>query len=642
MKSTQLEDARKARVLVVDDVAGHRETLADYLSAKGYEVVTAADGASAVKMTKEQPADVAVLDVKLPDISGEKLAVSLNGLSPGLEIILISGYASLESALKAVQSPVSAYLTKPLDMGRLITELEKAVEHRRLVLSNRRLIEELKSREERLAGIIDSVTDYMTIEDDQHNIVWANEVAGRSFGPALVGEKCYKVFHGRDEPCAQCYVEETFADLESHENEREVTNADGNKRLIWSKSSVVASHEDGRPKMVLAISRDITERNLLEKQLRHVQKMEAVGTLASGLAHDFNNILAGIIGYTSLMKKMLKDNPAAADLEAIERLTWRGADITKGLLAFSRKGEYQPELRNINFIIEEVLKVIGRTSGGHLEIKAELSPDTQNVRCDRGQIHQAFMNLFINACDAMPENGVLTVKTGNADLDEAFFRLHANMKAGPHIFLTISDTGTGMDEETRERIFEPFFTTKDEKSGTGLGLAMVIGIIEGHGGCIDVASEPERGSTFTVYLPAAEGEVEKEDSEPPGRLRGGETILLADDEEDFRKSVGRALEELGYTVIGAADGEEAVRLLEEKKDEVDLVLLDMIIKGIGGAETFERLREIVPDLAVIICSGFTLDSSCKRVLKAGGKGFIQKPFKHEVLALRVREVLDSR
>ena len=426
-----------------------------------------------------------------------------------------------------------------------------------------------------------------------------------------------------------------------YEAEYRLLTKSGEWKWILDRGKVVERDGGGKPLRAAGTHLDLSERKRLEEQLRHIQKMEAVGTLAGGLAHDFNNILAGIIGYTSLLRKTLKESPLAPDIEAIEKLAWRGADITKGLLTFSRKGEYQPELRNINSIIEEVLKVIGRTSGSHIEIRAELSPDTQNISGDKGQLNQAFMNLCINACDAMPEKGVLTMKTGNADLEEEFFRLHANMKAGPYIFVMISDTGTGMDEETRERIFEPFFTTKDEKSGTGLGLAMVIGIIEGHRGCVEVVSEPGRGSTFTVYLPAAEGEVETEDSEPPGHLRGDETILLADDEEDFRKSVGRALEELGYTIIGAADGEEAVRRLEEKRNEIDIVLLDMVMKGGSGVATFSRMRELVPDLPIILCSGYAIQSATQKLLDRGADGHIQKPFDIDTLALKVRKILDG-
>ncbi|MDP8248395.1 MAG: PAS domain S-box protein [Candidatus Tritonobacter lacicola] len=253
---------------------------------------------------------------------------------------------------------------------------------------------------------------------------------------------------------------------------------------------------------VQVLIQDVTERRRLEEQLRHAQKMEAMGTLAGGIAHDFNNILAGIGGYISLIKNSLeKDSPLTADMGAIERLTWRGADLTKALLAFARRGKYHPEPLNINRLIGDVLQVVERTAGKGIDIKPDLSPAVLNTHADMGQLHQVFMNLFINACEAMPEGGSLTIKTGNAKLDEKFFEIYPNLKKGRYIYVLVSDTGQGMDKETRERIFEPFFTTKTE-TGTGLGLSIVSGIVERHGGCIKVESEPGEGSTFTLYLPA--------------------------------------------------------------------------------------------------------------------------------------------
>jgi PAS domain S-box-containing protein len=415
----------------------------------------------------------------------------------------------------------------------------------------------------------------------------------------------------------------------------------GTRKYISLRLSVTPGCEDTLSRVYVSIV-DITERKRLEEQLLHSQKMEAIGTLAGGVAHDFNNILAGIIGYVELLKIAIpKESPLLADLEAIEKLSWRSADLTKSLLAFSRKSFYHPGPLTINTLVEEALKLVGRIAGGKIRIRAELSAGILNAHADGGQLHQVIMNLCINACEAMPEGGTLTVKTEDAKPGSEFFRIHPDLKKGPYVTLLISDTGVGMDAGTHARMFEPFFTTKAEQSGTGLGLSVVSGIVERHGGCIDVESEPGKGTTITLHLPATE---EEEREAPPKRvetLRGNETIMVVDDETGFRTGTARWLRGLGYTVREASSGEEAVEALKEEKDAVRLVLLDMIMKEMGGARTFAGLREIVPDLAVLICTGYSVNDSCQRLLEEGARGVIQKPFKHNELALKIREILDS-
>jgi two-component system, cell cycle sensor histidine kinase and response regulator CckA len=415
----------------------------------------------------------------------------------------------------------------------------------------------------------------------------------------------------------------------------------GKKRYISLSLSVTPGHADTLSKVYISIV-DITERKRLEEQLLHSQKMEALGTLAGGVAHDFNNILAGILGYVKLLKLALqKESPLLADLEAIEKLSWRSADLTKSLLAFSRKSPYNPGPLAINPLVQEALKLVGRTSGGIIRMNAELPDGVSNVHADRGQLHQVIINLCLNACEAMPGGGTLAVRTGNLKPGAGFFRLHPSLKKGPYVTLRVSDTGIGMDAGTRARMFEPFFTTKAERSGTGLGLSVVSGIVERHGGCIEVESEPGRGTAITLYLPATE---EEERGAPPKRvetLRGNEMIMVVDDEPGFRAGAARWLRSLGYAVLEASSGEEAVAVLKDRRDGVRLVLLDMIMKEMGGAETFARMREIVPDIAVIICTGYSVNGSCQRMLEDGARGVIQKPFKHNELALEIREILDG-
>lgn len=388
---------------------------------------------------------------------------------------------------------------------------------------------------------------------------------------------------------------------------------------------------------------DVTELRQVERQLLQLQKLEAVGTLAGGLAHDFNNILSGIIGYITLIRsRVARDGEARADLDTMEKLAWRGSDLTNSLLAFARKSEYHPGVFDVNTVIEEVLKVVGRTAGRRVKIETVLDPKLLHVRGDKGQCHQVIMNLCLNACDAMPEGGTLSIRTSAASPDEEFLRTHPRMRKGRHIRISVADTGMGMGKETLDRIFEPFFTTKPVGRGRGLGLAMVNGIVDRHGGGIAVESALGRGTTFHVFLPATEEAEKKEAARPAGVLRGNETLLVVDDEAMFRRITGRIMGGLGYTVLEATSGEQALALLRAGEKQADLVLLDMVMPNTGGAETFAMIKREFPDLPVIICTGFSIDYQCQKALDEGARDFIQKPFDPNALALKIRAVLDGR
>ncbi|MDP8214333.1 MAG: response regulator [Candidatus Euphemobacter frigidus] len=371
--------------------------------------------------------------------------------------------------------------------------------------------------------------------------------------------------------------------------------------------------------------------------------MEAIGKLAGGIAHDFNNILAGIMGYASLLKNRLdQSSPLIAAVEKITKSSQRAAELTTALLAFTRGGIYQPKPLNVNLVIDHLLRVIKETVGRKCDIRENLSPDISSVFTDESQIYQLIMNLCINACEAMTAGGTLTVKSIDAEPDDGFFNDHPGLKKGPYVRVSVSDTGAGIDSETRSRMFDPLFTTKVGRPGAGLGLAMVLGIIERHGGGIEVESEPGRGSTFIVYLPFTWEEDRAAPPTPVETLKGDEIILLVDDEEDFRVSIGIRLKWFGYTVIEAASGEDALKVLEERKKGVDLVLLDMIMPGMDGAEAFEKMRKLIPGLSVIICTGYALDETTQEMLQKGAAAFLQKPFKPDELTVKIRQVLDNR
>jgi len=393
---------------------------------------------------------------------------------------------------------------------------------------------------------------------------------------------------------------------------------------------------------------DITEqrnadedRRRLEERLQHADKMEAIGTLAGGIAHDFNNLLMGIQGYASLtLLDLDPSHPHYERLKRIEEQVQSGTDLTRQLLGFARGGRYEVKPTDMNEIVKKTSSMFGRTKK-EISIHRKYDRKLWSVEADRGQMEQIFMNLYVNAWQAMPGGGDIFLATENVFLDETEAQL-MSVIPGRYVKITISDTGTGMDGKTRERIFDPFFTTKAMGRGTGLGLAMVYGIVKGHGGMIHAESEPGHGSTFTILLPASDKEVIKEAKEAGTIVKGGETILLVDDEPMVAEVTGELLTSLGYRVFMAGSGQEAIAVYLAKKGEIDLVVLDMIMPGLSGGETFDRLKEIDPGVKVLLSSGYSIDGEAKTIMDRGCNGFLQKPFHIEKLSGKLREVLDRQ
>jgi two-component system cell cycle sensor histidine kinase/response regulator CckA len=408
----------------------------------------------------------------------------------------------------------------------------------------------------------------------------------------------------------------------------------------------------GDPVGFRGVLRDVSERKdaeaqkrALELQVQQAQKMESIGTLAGGIAHDFNNILMGIQGNASLM--LLKTDSSHAfyeKLKNIEAYVENGTELTKQLLGFARRGKYHSIASDINSIIDKSASMFGRTKK-EIRIHKDLMPDIYTVEVDRGQIEQALLNLYVNAWQAMPEGGDLYLKTENVILDADFENIQPyKVETGKYVKITVSDTGSGFDDETKKRIFEPFFTTKEMGRGTGLGLASVYGIIKGHGGYINVHSRKDQGATFAVYLPASAKEVRHEKAEPVVETvaKGTGTILLIDDEEMIIKVGEELLQELGYSVIAARSGEEAVKLYNKNRDKIDLVVMDMIMPGMGGGETFDRLKAVNPDVKVLLSSGYSINGQASKILERGCDGFIQKPFNLNQLSEKIRGIVAKK
>jgi two-component system, cell cycle sensor histidine kinase and response regulator CckA len=377
-----------------------------------------------------------------------------------------------------------------------------------------------------------------------------------------------------------------------------------------------------------------------ELQILESQKLEALGTLADGIAHEFNNILMGIQGYVSLMRFQKEGKNHHDDkLQNIERLVEKGVNLTKQLLGFAQNGLYEVRSLDINRILDEGSEMFGKTKKD-IRIHRHFENDLWMVSADRGQLDQVFMNLYINAGQAMPVGGDIYIETKNVilgDQDTTSF----GIDAGRYVEITVSDSGVGMEENTRLRIFDPFFTTKEAGKGTGMGLAFVYGVVKSHGGTIRIFSEKGKGSTFKIYFPATIEKYPFQESVKDDAGGGAETILVVDDEKINTEIMQEWLDILGYKVLTAQNGQDAVDIYRLRSKEIHLVILDMIMPGMSGGEVFDVMKEINPDVRVILSSGYSIEGRAHEILKRGIKAFIQKPFRIDSLAQKIREVLSS-
>jgi len=420
--------------------------------------------------------------------------------------------------------------------------------------------------------------------------------------------------------------------------EMEMRRGDG--KTVHVRGSLAGSYEGEELREVRGYLFDTTEQRSLEEQLRQSQKMEAVGRLAGGVAHDFNNLLTVILGFGEmLLSRTATDDPSRSDLEEIYRAGERASVLTKQLLAFSRRQVLQPTILDLNLALRNMMTMLGRLIGEDIHLVTRLAPGLGHVKADAGQIEQVILNLVVNARDAMPKGGKLVLETREQELDDSFTRTAVGLKPGPHVVLTVTDSGVGMDAATRSHLFEPFFTTKEQGKGTGLGLATVYGIVSQSGGYIDVNTEPGHGTAFRIFLPRVEASATTAAARPAGTpTRGSETILLVEDEDVVRRLAQRALEAAGYDVLESGDGAGALQLLATTLRTVSLIVTDIVMPGMSGPEVAARAAQLKPGIRVLFISGYT-DVDMSGVHRLGW-GLLHKPFTAAALTERVRAELD--
>jgi two-component system cell cycle sensor histidine kinase/response regulator CckA len=532
-----------------------------------------------------------------------------------------------------------------LCLGRDVTQ-KKALQ-----AEQARLAAAVEASEEQMRLLLESTGEGIYGIDMQGHCTFINRAAAAMIGYApaeVIGQDMHGLIHhhrpdGSPYPVEHCPIYRAMQTQSGVRVRDEVLwRRDGTSFAAEYSSFSIMKEVESQGAVVTF--QDITQVRQLEEQFRQAQKMEAVGQLAGGVAHDFNNLLTIISGYSEILLATLgSSDPMRESVRAISEAGERAASLTRQLLAFSRKTVLEPKVLDLNVIVRETEKFLRRLIGEDILLTAVLDPAINRVKVDPGQVGQVLMNLAVNARDAMPRGGKLTVETRNVELDQEYARLHAEVKSGRYVLLSMADTGTGMTPEVKARIFEPFFTTKGVGKGTGLGLAVVLGIVKQSEGHVQVYSEPDIGTTFKIYFPAVEEQVSAPRGIDAGNGgRGTETVLLVEDEDGVRGLAVLVLQTYGYKVLAASSGKEALRLVEKRSGGVDLLVTDVVMPGMGGPELADALRPRLPQMKVLFSSGYTDDAVVRHGLLQEKVAFIQKPYTPLALVKKVRQVLDEK
>ncbi len=525
----------------------------------------------------------------------------------------------------------------------LLFDIYTAYQHFQIQVVRKQMIK----REELFRLITENAADMIAVLDVTGGRVYSSPSYERILGYTskdLEGTVPFEQIHPDDREKMRKAAAAAVESGVGRSFEYRMRHKDGSWRTLESSGSTILNKR-GQVERLVVVSRDISERRQLEEQFRQAQKMEAVGRLSGGVAHDFNNLLGVIIGYGELLHTDLpQEHPLKASVEQVLKAGHRAAALTRQLLAFSRQQVLDPKVMDLNAVVRDMESMLKRLLGEDVELKTDLHPALGRIKADQSQIEQAIMNLAVNARDAMPSGGKLTLTTENFHMDANFVRRYPfPVQVGDYVLLAVADNGIGMDATTRARVFEPFFTTKEKGKGTGLGLSMVYGIVKQSGGYIDLTSEPGAGAIFRIYLPKVDAPIANlKKAELPASLRGSETVLLVEDEASLRVLAAHQLESCGYTVLEAISGEDALKVNQQEKREIHLLLTDVVMPGISGRVLADQLVKLRPQLRVVYTSGYTGQTVGAHGVLAEGSHFVPKPFTRETLARKVREALDEK
>jgi len=638
-------------ILLVEDEAAHAAAIRRAFENAGKHVTITVAGTLSEfrRITAESPPDIAVMDLNLPD--GRAVDALTYPPESGLfPVLLMTSYGNEHVAVEAIKAGALDYIVKSaetfVEMPRTV---DRALREWNLLQERKRTEEIMRAAEVRFRSYFELGLIGLAETSPEKGWVRVNEALCSMLGYSeeeLLATTWEKLTYPEDIPANLEQFERLLSGAQDgYTLENRFVRKDGG--IVHTILTVRGVRRPDRSiDYVVASLQDITELKHLEGQLRHSQKMEAVGQLAGGVAHDLNNILMVIYGYCSaLQMKVGTDSRFRSDIDHIFAAAERAANLTRSLLAFSRKQIMAPRPVNLNDIVKNVENLLSRVIGEDIQLQTTMKLNPLTIFADGGQIEQVLMNLATNARDAMPEGGLLSIETELHELDQSFVHAHGFGVPGEYAVISVSDTGKGMDAETTKKIFEPFFTTKEVGKGTGLGLAIVYGVIKQHNGFINVYSEPGTGTTFRIYLPQFSGEkIDDEYKEEISEhlLMGSETILVAEDDPSIRELSEMILGKFGYEVILAHDGMDAIEKFKANSDKVDIIIMDLIMPKKSGREAYQDIRRLKPSVKVLFISGYSPDLLQNKGVLETGEEVMIKPVRPLELARRVRAMLDRR
>jgi len=628
------------RVLMVEDSEDDARLMLRELRGAGYDLTheRVDTGAALEAALDRHPWDLVIGDYSMPHFSGTAALAILRERGLDIPYICVSGTITEELAVAAMKAGANDYVTKG-QLKRLLPAIERELREARGRAT-------LRATEASFATLVEHAPVGIYRSTPEGRFLSVNAAVVRMLGydsaaDVLALDMARDVYADAAER-QRLVVRDSYSDRQYDNVEATWKRRDG--RPLTAQLSVRAVRNGaGQVEYYETFVRDVTDQRRLQEQVLQSQKMEAVGRLAGGIDHDFNNLLTVITSYSDLLLEDLAPGDAKRDdVEQVRKAADGAAALTRQLLAFSRQQVVEPRVVSLNTVVEGLQKILRRVIGEDIDLAITLAPDLGAVRADVGQLEQVLMNLAVNARDAMPTGGRLTIETANVEHDPDYARDQEAAAVRRFAMLAVSDSGCGMDEATKARIFEPFFTTKEPGKGTGLGLATVYGIVQQAGGFIWVYSEPDQGTSFKVYLPEVDATAERPTAVPGARVPGGtETVLLVEDAAAVRAVTKQVLERQGYKVLEAADGEAALQLAQRHRGPIDLLLTDVVMPRLSGRELAGQFARLRPDTRVLYASGYTDDSVVRHGILESGTAYLQKPFSPESLARKVREVLDA-
>ncbi len=637
--------ARPLRLLLIEDSENDAALVLRELRRGGFDVTSErveTREAMSEALDRSVSWDLIISDYTLPTFDAPGAVAVARERDLDVPIIIVSGTIGEETAVASLKAGAKDFIVKH-KLARLVPAVERELSEAQARQARRATERALQVSRMRFQRLFDSGVIGIVVGQPSGRVVEANgaflTMVGYTHDELLAGELHLGDMTPPEWAHANASAVEQLRERGfSRPWEIEYIRKDGTR----VPALVAVASLDGSEYM--SISLNLSERKRLEDQVRRAQKMEAIGTLAGGVAHDFNNLLSVILTYTGLLLDGLTDgDPVKADLEEVKKAGERAADLTRQLLAFSRQQMLQPRVLDLNQVVTGMDRMLRRLLGADIELSLLTAQTVGKVHADPGQIEQVILNLVVNARDAMPKGGQLTVETQNVELDAEYASQHLDVAPGSYVLIAVTDTGVGMDASTLAHIFEPFFTTKDKGKGTGLGLSTVFGIVRQSGGHIWVYSELQKGTTFKVYVPRTDRrpDAPTTSSPPPVTLRGPETVLIVEDEDQVRAIMRSVLRRYGYNVLEAQNGGEAFLICEKYTARIHLLLTDVVMPRMSGRELAERLAPMRPDMRVLYVSGYTENSIVHHGVLDAGVAFLAKPITPDALARKVRELLDG-